>query len=130
MVQLQTTLNSPIQANEIRPFKMAKTMYQQCMNTAQIEGNGVEYIREKLNLTTKWPVLSKEDEFDESTWNATEFNRFSVDFFIDTDVKNTSRRVLYVRFNFSFTSHLLLQLNLLLKTDKCCKPGIEPRQFA
>lgn len=96
MAQLHTLLNSEIYPNEIRPFKMAKQMYRQCMNTVQIEANGLDFVKAKLNLTSRWPVLLDEDEWDESLWNATDFNRFSVDFFIDTDVKNTTRRALYV----------------------------------
>lgn len=118
MMQLHTLLNSEIQPHEIHPFKMAKLMYRQCMNTskhrrqsheipivlikklilAQIEKNGLEFVKQKLNLTVLWPVLMNEDEWDESLWNVTDFYRFSVDFFIDTDLKNTSRRALYVSF--------------------------------
>jgi neprilysin len=35
MAQLHTLLNSEIQENEIRPFKMAKQMFRQCMNTGE-----------------------------------------------------------------------------------------------
>lgn len=48
-----------------------------------------------MNLTKTWPVLTG-DSWDENQWNATEYHRYSVDFFIDTDVKNTSRRSLYI----------------------------------
>lgn len=33
--QLHTILNSEIHEKEIRPFKMAKIFYQQCMNTSE-----------------------------------------------------------------------------------------------
>lgn len=65
--------------------------------SAQIEKNGLEFVKDKLNLTTMWPVLLGEGEWDESIWNQTDFYRYSVDFFIDTDLKHTSRRALYVR---------------------------------
>lgn len=35
MAQLHTLLNSEINENEIRPFKMAKLMFRQCMNTGK-----------------------------------------------------------------------------------------------
>lgn len=47
-------------------------------------------------MSDMWPVLLDEEEWDESLWNATDFYRFTVDFFIDTDLKNTTRRKLYV----------------------------------
>lgn len=34
--QIHTLLNSEIRPNEIRPFKMAKQFYRQCMNTCKI----------------------------------------------------------------------------------------------
>lgn len=34
--QMHTLLNSEISPNEIRPFKMAKQFYRQCMNTCKI----------------------------------------------------------------------------------------------
>lgn len=49
-----------------------------------------------MNLTKTWPVLLKDDEWDENQWNDTEYHRYSVDFFIDTDLKNTSIRSLYI----------------------------------
>lgn len=33
--QLHTLLNSEIRENEIRPFRMVKEFYQQCMNTSK-----------------------------------------------------------------------------------------------
>jgi neprilysin len=35
MAQLHTLLNSEIQDREIRPFKMAKQIFRQCMNTSK-----------------------------------------------------------------------------------------------
>lgn len=65
--------------------------------SAHIEKSGLDFAIQELNLTTKWPVLRKENEWNESLWESTEFYRYIVDFFIDTDLKNTSRRALYVR---------------------------------
>lgn len=45
-----------------------------------------------------WPVLS--NEWTEDLWNATNFHRYNVNFFIDTDMKNTSRRILFVSLPF------------------------------
>jgi hypothetical protein len=78
----------------MRPIEMSITKPK--LISAQIEKNGVEFVEQKLNLKTKWPVLMDEDKWNESFWNSTDFHRFSVDFFVDTDLKNTSRRALYV----------------------------------
>lgn len=64
--------------------------------SAHIEEMGLEFVINQLNLTTKWPVLQK-DNWNKSLWETTEFYRYIVDYFIDTDLKNTSRRALYVR---------------------------------
>jgi hypothetical protein len=64
---------------------------------AQIEKNGIDFVRRKLNLSKLWPVMNNEGTWNASLWNASDFHRFSVDFFIDADLKNTSRRILYVR---------------------------------
>jgi hypothetical protein len=68
----------------------------------------VEFANKKLNLPKKWPVLMEPGEWDESTWNSTEFHRFSTEFFIDSDLKQTSRRLIYVII--SFVSFLLSHL--------------------
>lgn len=91
------------------PFNYFNT--EQKSLAAQIEKNGVEFVKQKLNLTTLWPVLLDEDEWDESLWNATDFYRFSVDFFIDTDLKNTSKRALYVSFSFGDSLEYLVVIN-------------------
>ena len=138
MAQLHTLLNSEIQEREIRPFKMAKQMFRQCMNTgkctsrsimnfnvkrnlklisAQIEKNGVKFVEQKLELSTKWPVLMGADEWDESSWNSSDFHRFSVDFFIDSDLKQTSRRILYV-IN-SFVLLIILSISFHSTDQRC-----------
>lgn len=61
-----------------------------------------------------WPVLMDEEEWDESLWNETDFHRFSVDFFIDSDLKHTSKRVLYVGMEFHRKKK---KLNFNLITD-------------
>ncbi|KAL7037420.1 hypothetical protein ACKWTF_009205 [Chironomus riparius] len=92
--QLHTLLNNEIRDKDLRPFKLVKQFYRQCMNTSQIEQTGLEFVKKKMNLTQMWPVLS--DEWTEDLWNNTEFHRYNVNFFIDTDQKNTSRRTLYI----------------------------------
>lgn len=43
MAQLHTLLNSEIQEHEIRPFKMAKQMFRQCMNTSKHPETSMTY---------------------------------------------------------------------------------------
>jgi hypothetical protein len=66
----------------------------------------IEFVRKKLDLGEKWPVVS--NTWKEDSWNNTEYHRFNVDFFIDTDIKNTTRRALYVSFVFFFCTKLEL----------------------
>ncbi|KAG5681750.1 hypothetical protein PVAND_011159 [Polypedilum vanderplanki] len=94
--QLHTLLNNEIHKDELRPFKMVKQMYKQCMNTEQIEKTSLDYVKRKLNLAEKWPVLQKQGEWDEKSMNETDYHRYNVNFFIDNDLKNTSRRIIYV----------------------------------
>lgn len=56
---------------------------------------GLEFLMQKMNLNKSWPVLNP-TEWDENEWNASAYLRYSVDFFIDTDLKNTSRRSVYI----------------------------------
>lgn len=47
-----------------------------------------------MNLNVTWPILS--NAWNESFLNSTEYFRYIVDFFIDTDLKNSSIRTLYI----------------------------------
>lgn len=67
------------------------------MFTAHIEKVNLDLAIKKLNLTAKWPVLQKDNEWDESLWQSTEFYRHIVHCFIGTDLKNTSKQAVYVR---------------------------------
>lgn len=84
---------------------------------AIIAQTGMEFVKRKLNLAQKWPVLLDSDDWNEELWNATELHRYNVDFFIDNDLKNTSRRSLYVsdeiHFNVPSTYIKLIFLSLL-----------------
>lgn len=50
-----------------------------------------------MNLNNTWPVLADpKDSWNTSIINSTEYYRYIVEFFIDTDLKNTSIRMLYI----------------------------------
>lgn len=84
---------------------------------AQIEMKGNDFVMNKLNMSSKWPVLKSPAEFDESLWNQTELHRFSVDFFVDSDLKNVSQRILYVSFK-AFTSLIKIILIYLFLINR------------
>lgn len=59
-------------------------------------------MKQKLNLTTHWPILMPEADWNETVWEPRDFNRYLVDLFIDSDLKNATNRILYVRSSFIF----------------------------
>lgn len=71
------------------------------MFTAHIKRTDLDFAIQKFNLTTKWPVLQEDDEWDESLWYNTEFYRYIVHRSIRPDLVNTSKRALHVGSPFS-----------------------------
>lgn len=104
-VQLSTVLSEPSQPNESKSFRLAKTFYSSCLNETYIEEHGLQLIADILKELGGWPVVEGdswlENEFD---WIETtkKFRRmgFGTDGIfslrIETDLKNSTRRVLIV----------------------------------
>ncbi|CAH2034230.1 unnamed protein product, partial [Iphiclides podalirius] len=101
--QIRTLLDEPIAKNEPRPFVLAKTLYQACMNRTAIEARGVTPLLDMLRRLGGWPVL------DGDTWDERSFSwvesvykfrsaGYSVDYFLDfsisVDVKNSTKRII------------------------------------
>ncbi|XP_026318121.1 neprilysin-2 [Hyposmocoma kahamanoa] len=101
--QIRTLLDEPISPNEPRPFVLAKTLYQACMNRTAIEQRGVQPLLDMLRRLGGWPVL------DGTAWNEGTFTweesvykfrdaGYSVDYFLDfsisVDVKNSTKRII------------------------------------
>ena len=85
-----------IEASEPKPFQMAKSVYQSCMNTALIESKGFKPVMEIIKALGGWPLLEGESwKGDGFKWHQQMYKHrklgFSVDYFFDfsvgTDVK-------------------------------------------
>ena len=89
--------------HEPNPFRLAKSMYQSCMNTEKIEEKGLTPLTDVLKRVGGWPLLEGD------TWNQDGFKwfdmvyrfrdeGFSVDYLVDfsvtTDLRNSSWRTL------------------------------------
>ncbi|CAG4955091.1 unnamed protein product [Colias eurytheme] len=101
--QIRSLLDDPISSDEPKPFVLAKTLYQACMNRTAIEARGIQPLLDMLRNLGGWPVLDG-DNWDESSFSWTEavykFRHagYSVDYFLDfsisVDVKNSTNRII------------------------------------
>ncbi|XP_061704428.1 neprilysin-2 isoform X3 [Cydia pomonella] len=101
--QIRALLDEPVVPHEPRPFVLAKTLYQACMNRSSIEARGTAPLLEMLRRLGGWPVLEG------TAWNENAFSweksvykfraaGYSVDYFFDfsigVDVKNSTKRII------------------------------------
>ncbi|CAK1588785.1 unnamed protein product [Parnassius mnemosyne] len=101
--QIRTLLDEPVTPGEPRPFVLAKTLYQACMNRTAIEARGVQPLLDMLRRLGGWPVLDG-DSWDERSfsWDESVYRfraaGYSVDYFLDfsisVDVKNSTKRII------------------------------------
>ncbi|XP_072930429.1 neprilysin-2 [Epargyreus clarus] len=101
--QIRSLLDEPVTEDEPKPFVLAKTLFQACMNRTAIEARGVQPLLDMLERLGGWPVLDG-DRWDERTfsWEESVYRfrsaGYSVDYFIDfsvsVDVKNSTRRII------------------------------------
>jgi len=101
--QVRGLLGGDIVATEPKPFQMAKSVYQSCMNKELIEKKGLEPVKSILKKLGGWPLLEGIEWKDEGfKWYEQMYNHrehgFSVDYIIDfsvsTDLKNSSWRAM------------------------------------
>ena len=96
-------MEGEIAASEPKPFRMAKSVFQSCMNKERIEELGFSPLKSVLKKMGGWPLLEG------SSWDQDGFkwyemvykfreNGYSVDYLVDfsvtTDLKNSSWRIL------------------------------------
>lgn len=123
--QLKNILSEAIEENEAAPFKLAKNLYKACMNKSQfnifliiilnlllviffialIEERNIKPLVEIIDSFGGWPVV-KGDSWDESKWNWTKTTEgfrklgystdYILDFSIETDPKNSTKRIIDV----------------------------------
>ncbi|CAH4038346.1 neprilysin-2 isoform X2 [Pieris brassicae] len=101
--QIRSLLDAPIVADEPRPFVLAKTLYQACMNRTAIEARGIQPLTDMLRRLGGWPVLDGENWDERSfSWQESVYRfrhaGYSVDYFLDfsisVDVKNSTNRII------------------------------------
>ena len=92
-----------IEASEPKPFRMAKSVFQSCMNRERIEELGLDPLKNMLKKLGGWPLLEgKAWNEDGYKWydNVYKFRDqgYSVDYLVDfsvtTDLRNSSWRTL------------------------------------
>lgn len=106
--QLRTIIEKPIYADEPKPFQQVKKLYRACMNTTLIENEGLGTIHSILKDLGGWPVLKgliwNEADFD---WRKSVYKLrkvgysadYFIGFFVEVDIKNSTRRIIYVSIN-------------------------------
>ncbi|XP_044017351.1 neprilysin-2-like [Aphidius gifuensis] len=92
--QIRTMLDKK-NSNEIKSFKLAKDLYEFCMNTSAIEEQGLQPYIELIKQKGGWPVLNN------TNWNETELNtkKSKAKFFtikIDIDVNNSTKKIIVI----------------------------------
>jgi len=102
-VQVRGLLEGEIKASDPKPFQMAKSVFQSCMDKETIEAAGLEPLKVILKKLGGWPLLEgpawneKGYKWYEMNYKFRE-NGYSVDYLVDfsvtTDLKNSSWRIL------------------------------------
>ncbi|RZC36911.1 endothelin-converting enzyme 1-like, partial [Asbolus verrucosus] len=105
--QMEHLVKQPIAESDIKPFVLAKSIYQACMNTTQIEANSLSSFQRLIKSTGGWPVI------EETNWNENDFdwisviykfmelgiaynNNIFISFQVLPDVSNSSRNSLFL----------------------------------
>lgn len=104
--QLHEIMSEPSSKDELKPYQLAKDFYLACLNETIIEDRGMKPLADLLKELGGWPVVEgdswSEDDFN---WIETvkKFRRMGLEtqsifsLYIDTDLRNSSRRILYVK---------------------------------
>ena len=96
-------MEGPIEASDPKPFQMAKSVFQSCMNKERIELNGFTPVKSVLKKMGGWPLLEGASwDQDSFKWYEMVYKfrdmGYSVDYMVDfsvtTDLKNSSYRIL------------------------------------
>lgn len=121
--QLQSLISENIDSNDVAPFNMAKKLYKMCMDESSIEKRGKEPLISIADKLGGWPVV-KGDQWNGSNGDLVttikEFRKIGfrtnsiVDVVVQTDLKNSTARKIYVSFllfNLKFTRKMLIFLS-------------------
>jgi len=102
-IQVRGLLEGAIEEEEPKPFQMAKSVFQSCMDTEKIETVGLTNLHAMLRKLGGWPLLEG-DKWNQEGYKWYEMiykfreEGYSVDYLVDfsvtTDLKNSSWRIL------------------------------------
>ncbi|EFA04401.2 neprilysin-2 [Tribolium castaneum] len=100
-LQLLKVFEEDIHEKDPHSLRLVKSIYKSCMNTSQIENEGLSFMKREFRDLGGWPVI-------EPNWNEKTFDwknllfrlkrigwrrTFFLSMFIDTDLKNSSKRI-------------------------------------
>ncbi|XP_031344636.1 neprilysin-2-like isoform X2 [Photinus pyralis] len=141
--QLRVVLEENVKAQEPRPFRLLKKMYQACMNTTAIELDGLTTIKSILEDLGGWPVLKgrkwnqKKFDWKQSVYKFRNLG-YAVNYLIGVritkDITNSSLTTLYIGHgaeSLSNTSDLKPYLNKMVyvATVLGAKKGVAEREL-
>lgn len=119
--QLRVLVNEKVDANDSASFNVVRKLYNACMNTKEIERQGLKPMFEIMEQLGRWPTI-KEDKWDINSqwswiWSVQKLHKlgypsdYVFKFFIDVDSKNSITRSIYVSFNIDFVLFIRFFLN-------------------
>ncbi|XP_008194353.1 neprilysin-2 [Tribolium castaneum] len=102
---MQSILKKPIAPTDTKPIVLAKTLYQACMNTREIEANSVIKFKQLMKKLGGWPVIEGPDwDENEFEWLATSYKFMKtgmtpdmlLNIVVEADISNSSRYALFL----------------------------------
>lgn len=104
--QVLSLLTDPVQSNEPRPFSMAKSFFNTCMNVKKIDGRGSEPLMNVLFRLGDWPLIKGDRWKDKAKWTLSTYLSyirqcgFEMEYLftigIDRDPKNMNESIIGV----------------------------------
>lgn len=106
--KLLRLIDAPTVDNDLKSFRLAKDLYQSCMNRSQIENLGLQTVKEMHESLGGWPCVEGETWNENDTWNWVDANKMLIDhgfghsylfvISIDTDMRDSTRRRIVVKY--------------------------------
>lgn len=103
--QLYHIIDQPALETDAKPIRLAKQMFQSCMNTTHIEELGLQPLIDLMESMGGWPTV-KGDKWDQLNWtwqqSTVDFRRrglkynYIINFDITPDIRNNSNQIINV----------------------------------